>query len=368
MIFLLATCILTGSIFEDSDSLIVISDTLTICGDHEYACKVHITDHSLVLIRQWQDGSDSLGRLMLRAPLIVIDDSSLIQGSFRGYGGGDNSNPHGSGPGSGGAGNPGGGGGAGYGGAGGQGGDTAPGSGGSPYGESGDTLIEQGSGGGAGRLGSVDGLGGTGGAGITLRAQTITIDNSDIETHGEPGHDGGLEAGGGGAGGGVMIWGDTVRVYDAQIGAHGGGGGNAAFGGGGGAGGGRIKIFYDSVLDSARMLLTVQEGTQGSGAYGTPEPGKEGSVHIRRIIGIQEKNDNIRCPVQIWPSLTRGIVSVHSAVALSIMFYDCTGRCVKHQQVTRGYTSVDLADLSPGVYFIYTNTMKKIAGKVIVLK
>lgn len=369
MTIILIACILTGYIYEDSDSLIVINDTLVICGDHDYARKVHITDHSVVLVRPWLEGSDSLGRLVLSAPLIVIQDSSLLNGSFRGYGGGDNSDPHGFGPGYGGAGNPGGGGGAGYGGNGGQGGDNAPGSGGSAYGDPADTLIERGSGGGAGRLGGVDGFGGNGGAAITLRAQDVIIDSSDIESHGERGDDGGLEAGGGGSGGGIMIWGGTVTVHNTILSASGGNGADASFGGGGGAGGGRIKVFYETVLDTTNIYFAVPGGSPGTGMYGTPGPGTSGTIHVRQIMLIAEQSHTHEHAVTVYPTLTHGNITLQTAeIPVYVVLYNCTGQRVKTVCLWRTRTDLSVADLDAGIYFVHTPGASRSTNKIIVLK
>lgn len=369
MTIILIACILTGYIYEDSDSLIVINDTLTICGEHEYAQKVHVTDHSVVLVRPWLEGSDSLGRLVLSAPLIVIQASSLLNGSFRGYGGGDNSDPHGFGPGYGGAGNPGGGGGAGYGGDGGQGGDTAPGSGGGAYGDPTDTLIERGSGGGAGRLGSVDGFGGNGGAAITLRAQDLIIDSSDIESHGERGDDGGLEAGGGGAGGGLMIWGSTVSINNAILSASGGNGADAAFGGGGGAGGGRIKVFYETLLDTTQVNFSVAGGFPGTGAYGAPGSGMSGTIHVRQIMLISEQSHTHARAVTVYPTLTQGNITLQTAeIPVYVALYNCTGQRVKTVCLWDTQTDLNVADLDAGIYFVHTLAGSRLISKIIVLK
>jgi hypothetical protein len=369
MAMIILTCMLTTYIFEDSDSLIVINDTLVICGDHDYAQKVHIADSSIVLVRPWLEGSDSLGRVAMRAPRIHITNASVISGSGCGFSGGTNSNPHGSGPGCGGAGNPGGGGGAAYGGAGGQGGDNAPGSGGSTYGSNTDTLIDKGSGGGAGRLGSVDGFGGSGGASITLRAQTITIDSSDILASGMRGDDGGIEAGGGGAGGGIMLWADTVTIHTAIISASGGSGGDASWGGGGGAGGGRIKIFRNIALDTVTIHLAVGGGAAGTGMYGTPEPGSDGSIYIGPAFGIHETAANPAKTIHVFPSLTRSVIYVNITYPpVCLQFYDCTGRLVKSTWSADHATRVDLSNLNAGVYFVHSNNVPGVLGTVVVFK
>jgi len=205
-----------GYIYEDTDSLLVDNDTLTICGNHQYLHKVHLKNHGELSVRAATGAPDSTGWLALDAPLIVIVDSSSINGSERGYRGAYlNSHPWGYGPGGGNAGgvSGGGGGGGAYGGDGGVGGDLYGGTGGTAYGDSADTLIEMGSGGGAGRLSVVDGTGGSGGAAISLRGNIIEMDSSSIIADGQSGSNGSVEAGGGGAGGGVMIWADTVSIH-----------------------------------------------------------------------------------------------------------------------------------------------------------
>lgn len=368
MAIIFFTCLLMTYVYEDNDSLIVVNDTFVICGDHAYTQKIHIADSSTILVRPWLEGSDSLGRLVLHAPHIHLVNASVINGSGRGFAGGTNSNPHGSGPGYGGAGNPGGGGGAAYGGDGGQGGDSAPGSGGNSYGSSTDTLIEKGSGGGAGRLGGVDGFGGDGGASITLRAQTITVDSSDIVALGEHGYDGGIEAGGGGAGGGIMLWADTITMHTAFVSVAGGDGADATWGGGGGAGGGRIKIFHTSVPDTAHVYFSVAGGAAGTGVYGTPEPGSEGSVYIGPVVNIYETMSQPVPTARFFPSPTRSILYVKTDTRCCLWFYDCTGRLVKSTWTTDRTTHVDVSDLSAGIYFVCVKNIQGRLGAVIVLE
>lgn len=264
MIITILVSVLIGYVYQDADSLIVIDDSLVICGTHQYNIKVHITNKGILKVTQWSGAADSFGVLCLNAPLIMIQDSSSIIGSELGYKGAYmNSHPWGYGPGGGSAGgvSGGAGGGAGYGGDGGNGGDYYGGNGGSAYGDPQDTLIDMGSGGGAGRLSAVDGCGGNGGAKIYLRGQKIIIDTSDIETNGQKGYDGSIEAGGGGSGGGIMLWADSIVIHSSALSANGGDGGNTyGFGGGGGAGGGRIKIFYSSQLNTSNLILSAQGG------------------------------------------------------------------------------------------------------------
>jgi hypothetical protein len=222
MFVFLCIALLFGYIYEDSDSLLIENDTLTKCGLHQYALKVHLKDNAILFVRIASGAQDTTGWLTLQAPLIVIHDSSSIIGSERGYKGGYlNSHPWGYGPGGGSAGgvSGGAGGGGAYGGNGGIGGDYYGGSGGSAYGTASDTVIEMGSGGGAGRLSVVISSGGSGGASISMHGECIMVDSSSIETNGQNGETGlaGLEGSGGGAAGGVRLWADTVSMHDVSI-------------------------------------------------------------------------------------------------------------------------------------------------------
>jgi len=359
---------LFGYIYEDSDSLIVDNDSLIICGDHQYNMKVHITNSGKLKVRQW-GYEDTLGWLLLNAPLISIEDSSSITGSEFGYWGGSTTHANGFGPGYGGSGPSGGGGGGAYGGDGGDGGDTNPGSGGSSYGDPSDTLIDIGSGGGAGRITVVDGWGGDGGAEVKLRAQKILIDSSYIKANGQRGNDGGTEAGGGGAGGGIMVWADSVAIHYSELTANGGDGGNASFGGGGGAGGGRIKIFYVFYLDTTHLTLSVQGGAGGSGGFSNGQNGSAGSVHIEELIGIREivHKANINNMITTNPIRNRIKVTVE-AVPIKLNLYDISGRLVKTFRFTHTTEVIDLHDLNQGVYFLKSEGDKKTVGKIILLK
>jgi hypothetical protein len=358
---------LFNHIYEDNDSLIVIDDSLIICGYHQYAVKVHISTKGRLDVRPW-DYADSTGWLLLESPLITIEDSSSIIGLGSGYWGGRTGHANGLGPGYGSAGAMGGGGGAGYGGAGGQGGDTNPGLGGSPYGDSADTLIDMGSGGGAGYLSAADGWGGNGGAKVYLRGGGVFIDSSYIQTNGGNGAEGGFEAGGGGSGGGVMILADSIFISYAEFNANGGSGGDAPGGGGGGAGGGRIKMFYVSRLDTSHLGLSVEPGPAGSGMYGSPEPGMPGSIYIAPITGIEERVQEPPKQHNVSTYLVRnGIELTVTHAPITLMMYDASGRVVKTFMLTNDTGFIDLCDLSQGVYFL-KSTDNRTFGKIILLK
>lgn len=313
---------------------------------------------------------DSTGWLVLSAPLIVITDSSSINGSERGYKGAYmNSHPWGYGPG---GGNPGGvsgggGGGGAYGGDGGVGGDLYGGTGGTAYGDSADTLIEMGSGGGAGRLSAVDGTGGSGGSSVSLYGTAIEIDSSNILMRGQRGYDGSVEAGGGGAGGGLLVWGDTVSLHYATINAAGGNGGDASFGGGGGAGGGRIKIFYASVMDSSNLALLAQGGNAGTGTYGNPQPGMPGSIYIGLNTGIKEIVSVSHQTLMIKPNPSQGVIRmVTTSLPAYINIRDCTGRTMRTISLTSRNELIDLRDLPAGVYFLDAPIAGQIPGKLVI--
>ncbi|UCG91775.1 MAG: T9SS type A sorting domain-containing protein [candidate division WOR-3 bacterium] len=362
---------LCSFIFEDGDSLIVDNDSLIICGNHVYNYEVRVRNAGKLKVRQW-GYLDTLGWLVLNAPLIVIEDSSSIIGSGCGFWGGSTTHPDGFGPGYGGSGPQGGGGGGGYGGEGGDGGDDNSGSGGSSYGDSADTLINIGSGGGAGRLSVVDGFGGAGGAEVSLRGNEIIFDSSFIETKGQKGEDGALEAGGGGSGGGIMIRADIASIHYTSMNADGGSGGNQSFGGGGGgAGGGRIKIFYVANLDTSHLDLSVEAGAGGSSGYGIAESesGMPGSIYIAQITGIEEVVQATPLQHGVKTSLARnsiGITIQHTPTTL--MIYDVSGRLVKTFRLTNNTEIIDLHDLKQGVYFLKFAGVNKTLGKIVLLK
>jgi hypothetical protein len=372
MVGLMIFTILIGYIYEDADSLIVQNDSLVICGNHQYNIKIHISGAGKLKIRQWSAAADSFGKLYLNAPVIIIEELSSVIGSEFGYRGAYlNSHPQGYGPGGGGAGgvSGGAGGGGAYGGNGGLGGDIYGGSGGVGYGDPADTIIDLGSGGGCGRLSALDGAGGNGGAQIYLKAQHILIDSSSIVSDGQRGYDGSVEAGGGGAGGGIMVWADTLTLHHTGITANGGNGGDASFGGGGGAGGGRIKVFYTAHLDTLSISTLVQAGAAGSGAYGNPQPGSPGSVHIEQIIGIQEHLSGI---VNGF-SLQSTIIKNHAFVnipkpPLQLTLYDATGRMIRVFRLTQNTNKLYLGDLVQGVYFLKSDSKDHRVEKVVVLK
>ena len=374
MIITILVSVLIGYVYEDADSLIVIDDSLVICGIHQYNIKVHITNKGILKVTQWSGAADSTGWLLLNAPLILIQDSSSISGSELGYWGGDTSHTDGYGPGYGGAGSiSGGGGGAGYGGDGGNGGDYG-GAGGSAYGDPSDTLIEMGSGGGAGcYLYVVDGFGGSGGAMTCLKAQQIIVDSSYIEANGEDGHVGtlvGFEAGGGGSGGGIMIWADSAVIHNSVMDANGGNGANSEFGGGGGAGGGRIKIFYTTSLDTSGLILSVEGGTGGIGFQGIDgDSGMVGSIHIDSITGITEIANKVTKKFFIHPNPAKDIVNITCAnTPLKLHLYDISGRIVKTIWLKNNTEFIRLNDLEQGIYFLKSNEENKPAHKIILLK
>ncbi|MEO0206661.1 MAG: hypothetical protein ABIL22_08320, partial [candidate division WOR-3 bacterium] len=97
MIDLLCMVFLLGYVYEDSDSLLIINDSLVMCGYHQYNAKVHLMNNALLKIRLW-NGIDSTGKVILHAPLIYIHNST-IDGSGKGYLGGTNTHPDGYGSG-----------------------------------------------------------------------------------------------------------------------------------------------------------------------------------------------------------------------------------------------------------------------------
>ena len=371
MTILICVAFIMGYVYEDSDSLLVDNDTLTICGNHQYALKVHIKDHAELFVRPATGATDSTGWLELNAPLIVITDHSIVNGSERGHSGAYmNSHPWGYGPGGGGAGgvSGGAGGGGAYGGAGGIGGDDYGGSGGVAYGDSVDTLIHMGSGGGAGRLSVVDGAGGDGGAALSLRGTVTELDSSEIRLSGQRGNDGSVEAGGGGAGGGFMIISDTVRLRSVAINASGGAGGDAPFGGGGGAGGGRIKVFYFEYLDTSAVTSYINGGGAGSGTYGNPQPGMPGSFHLGIPTGIHEIVSAAKALLRLTPNPTRGIVRYSADRAPGeVILYGCDGRIVMVQCLDREAGMIDLGNAPPGIYFLKPAAPGSAATKLILL-
>ncbi|KPJ72688.1 hypothetical protein AMJ52_05535 [candidate division TA06 bacterium DG_78] len=370
MITLLLASMLIGYIYEDADSLIVYNDSLIICGLHHYNIKVTIAQNSKLTVRPWSGTADSTGWLYLDAPLISIEDSSLISGSGAGYYGGSTSDhPNGYGPGGGGSGTSGGGGGAGYGGAGGTGGDVTPGAGGITYGDVSDTLIDMGSGGGAGRLGFVDGVGSSGGASVFLRGKKICVDTSTIEVNGKHGNDGALEAGGGGSGGGIAIWSDSIALHSSTISVGGGDGGDAEFGGGGGAGGGRIKIFYSASFDTSELTVFRQGGAPGTGFYGNPEPGAIGSLYIGPVLGVTEIAQTPYVKFLIQPTVVRKTMTVIiDNPPHTVRLYDVSGRIVHVIAIVNTIEYIDLSDLQQGIYFVQLSGERSPTIKIILLK
>jgi hypothetical protein len=359
MYILLYAALLLGYIYEDNDSLIVYSDTLTICGSHAYAIKVHVSDNAELFIRGATGAPDSTGWLTLTAPTIMLDDSSSIDGSEKGYKGGYlNSHPWGYGPGGGSAGgvSGGAGGGGGYGGNGGAGGDYYGGTGGTLYGDPVDTIIQMGSGGGAGRLSVVISNGGSGGASLCLRGSLVEINSSSVKNNGQNGDTGaGLEASGGGAGGGIMVWADSVILHDLNAEANGGNGGDAAFGGGGGGSGGRVKVLFSSHIDTSDVTYRVQGGAGGVGDPGLPgsTPGDSGTVHIDVFTGITEAGGEPGQVFRVHPNPTHGILNVKMKVTpANAKLYDISGRLVMNMTILDQYGTVDVGKLQRGVYFM----------------
>lgn len=374
MTLFLCMTIILGYIYEDSDSLLVENDTLTICGNHQYLCKVHLKNHGALLVRAATGAPDSTGWLVLNAPLIVITDSSSVNGSERGYRGAYmNSHPWGYGPGGGGAGgvSGGGGGGGAYGGNGGDGGDYSGGYGGTAYGDPSDTIIEMGSGGGAGRLSAVDGAGGNGGSAVSLCGALVELDYSSITVDGQVGYDGSVEAGGGGAGGGILIWADTVDILDCTMSANGANGGNTmGFGGGGGAGGGRIKILYASLLDTTGLVLSTQKGLGGIADMGTPgDSGAVGTTYVGQYTGLSELYITSPSTISIQPNPVREVVRITVAQTPRELFiYDATGRCVKTLLLNKKTESINLSDLGSGVYFLRSESSAEPIRKIILIQ
>lgn len=372
MQFVFMVCIMISYVYEDADSLIVDNDSLTICGQHQYNVLVDIRNNGILYVRWWSPAADSFGTLEIDAPLIIIRSGSMIYGSTRGpFGGYLNTHPWGYGTGGGGAGgvSGGAGGGAAYGGNGGMGGDLYGGSGGAMYGSFSDTLIEPGSGGGAGRLSAVDGIGGDGGAMIFIRGTTVILDSSRIEVSGQRGFDGSVEAGGGGSGGGIMIRADSITLHHSELYADGNDGGDASFGGGGGGAGGRIKIFYVEYLDTTTTVLSASGGSAGSGQYGNPQPGMNGSMYFDQIVGIRSFCDAAVTPVQVFPNpvmteLT--IVTAHAPCTYAI--YDINGARVLHVCVARPSSVVDIGHLPAGVYLLKATDEHTPSGKFIVVR
>ncbi|MCK4756458.1 hypothetical protein KAS56_05960, partial [candidate division WOR-3 bacterium] len=65
MIITILVSVLIGYVYEDADSLIVIDDSLVICGTHQYNIKVHITNKGILKVTQWSGAADSTGWLLL---------------------------------------------------------------------------------------------------------------------------------------------------------------------------------------------------------------------------------------------------------------------------------------------------------------
>lgn len=370
MQYVFIICTLFTYVYEDSDSLIVDNDSLMICGQHEYNILVDIRNNGVLLVRQWSPAADSLGRLEINAPLIILRAGSLINGSNRGpLGGYLNAHPWGYGSGGGGAGgvSGGAGGGGGYGGNGGMGGDLYGGTGGVLYGTPADTLIEPGSGGGAGRLSVVDGIGGNGGALVSLRGFQVLVDSSRIEVMGQRGSDGSLEAGAGGSGGGILIRADSIAIYHSELFVDGACGGDASFGGGGGGAGGRIKIFYGVTLDTIGNIMSASGGSAGAGLYGNPQSGENGTVYFHQIVGITSF-----CEVPVrdihFPNPAKTTLTITTdRTPCSYELYDITGRRVMCFGISERSMSIDLTHVPAGVYLLKRND-ERLTSTIIVVK
>ncbi len=97
MALIIYICFVLGYVYEDSDSLLVVNDSIVMCGFHPYNLKVHLSNDARLKIRIW-NGVDSTGKIIFQAPFIYIHSSS-IDGTGRGYTGGTNAHPNGYGTG-----------------------------------------------------------------------------------------------------------------------------------------------------------------------------------------------------------------------------------------------------------------------------
>lgn len=367
MLYFALLCIF-GYVYEDADSLIVDNDTFTICGEHTYISKVLIRNSGHVFVRPWSGLPDTTGWLVIRTQSFELTNASSVNGSCAGYRGGTNTHADGHGPGYGGSGLSGGGGGAGYGGYGGDGGDTDPGSGGIPYGNASDTLIQMGSGGGAGRLSQIEGFGGNGGAHIEIWAQTLYGQSAALIADGESGDDAGLEAGGGGSGGGIMMSADSVSLHDITINANAGAGGSASFGGGGGGGGGRIKVFYTTHLDTLNLVTSADRGLGGYGGYGNGDPGTNGTVHVGYMVGLTGDYETPgHCFTVFMNPVRNHLIISTKSFPLPLVIRDVTGRHVKHIILTQPVQVFSLEGVPGGVYLLNVAGDMTAGSKIIIL-
>ena len=361
-------------IYEDSDSLVVYDDSLTMAGYHSYNIKIHLRN-AHIAITPWSGASDSTGWLTLESPSIVCCLQTVIRGSGAGYWGGLSGHGDGYGPGAGEVGgiSGGGGGGAGYGGAGGDGGDYYPGSGGSTYGNPSDTIVEIGSGGGAGQYVSViDGYGGKGGAMVRVRGQNIAIDSADIVVNGFPGESGsiGFEGGGGGSGGSILILSDTISLHYTSLSACGNDGAGSEYGGGGGAGGGRIKVLYMVQLDTLEFLASAAGGAGGIGYQGSNgTAGSNGSVYIAPLVGLKEYAQ----PANLLTSVNNTIVMNSlllrcDQVPATLHIYDATGRLIHVSTLMNTVSTVPIHRLKNGVYFLSLDYCPTQRIKIVVIR
>ena len=220
-IALTATTAQADSVINNENILEVgPGESTTLHGVHYYRQRINI--QGTVFVDAYNGIDDEMGTLTLIAPIVEIGPTGVIDGSGRGYRGGQgvrgNGTP-GEGPGgggggecalNGGAGRGGGGGGGGYGGYGrvGPTSSAAGGVGGVPYGEECSYSVQRGSGGGAGGgyLAGKGGAGGNGGASIKLFTGLLYLDGSILSSGGKgtvPSTSGGI--GGSGSGGGIMV-------------------------------------------------------------------------------------------------------------------------------------------------------------------
>jgi hypothetical protein len=365
---------LVAFIYEDSDSLIVYDDSLTMAGYHTYNHRVHLNNADIT-VTAWSGAADSTGWLTVHAPEITCESGTFVHGSGQGYWGGSSGHGDGYGPGAGEEGglSGGGGGGAGYGGNGGNGGDYYPGSGGSTYGSPGDTAIEMGSGGGAGQyISTIDGSGGNGGAMIRLQGDLITLDSTDClctGAHGEAGYIG-FEGGGGGSGGGVMILADIVYLHTTNLLAPGGDGAGSEYGGGGGGGGGRIKIFYYDTLDSIGLTCTVTGGNGGAGYQGSDgDPGDSGTVHIEHLVGVREHQHTLPSLALLTVNPVKSALTVvYPDYPVLLTIHDINGRLVITHTATGSISTIPVNGLPTGVYFLSVEHHPTEAIKFVIIK
>jgi hypothetical protein len=288
------------------ESLIIDGTTVTLGGEHIYDL-VWIKNGGILYVRPY-NGTESTGKLSLKANEIIVEAGSAIIADYAGYRGyvmvrddgsvienfighaepRDYDIAFGEGPitatgPSGGRAYGHSGGGGGYGGHGGKGGfKPGEGEGSEPYGTVDGEDIGMGAAGGAWVYYDSWGRGGSGGGAIRLEANFIFIAGT-ISANGENGFYG-EHGSGGGAGGGILIKGHQITI-SGTLRANGGRGGNAPgcwdrVGGGGGSGG-RIKIFYGSL--NLTGTVSVAGGDRGYG-YRNGAPGEAGTFYTAKTL------------------------------------------------------------------------------------